>query len=796
MAFSKLSGKSINLSSFVLTSFASTGIDDNATSTAITISPSENVGIGETSPDTKLHVKGDGSSASTIKLERTGSLPREGRVGPNYIGTFSDEDFILYTNSTEKTRIDAAGNVGIGTDDPQAKLDVRANTNSTIRIANDGDGIATLYLRNTGTSDGSITQEAGDMFFQIAGDKKIELRNDGNFGIGRLNPDAKLTVDTDQQLIARLASSNVGITGVRLEGIDTSATDNVYVDWFYDAENRQYGFGEGTSSGSLPINSGINHADVVIKDGNVRIPSGVGLSALSVITNPLTLGSLTGFNLAFDSNEIQARNNGSQNNLILNKNGGTVGIGTTATTYKLEVQDSGDNGIRFASTSSHASLFLDSAAGAGQYIRFSENGTAKWWINSNESDDLNFRANAESGGLLRLQGDDNKVYIENDKDSTADSNYYFTNINYTPTGSDTTSGDRTHVGLFVNTDSSATGGDTANEHRLYGVYSDCRTTADSDLLYAIYGYSRADHNSGQISAQIGVYGIALAHSNAGGTHSAVTGVQGVAASYAVEGVPTLRGGYFLGQATATGDGNITSLEGVRVETQVDSGYTGTITTGYTVRAMHDNNNGSTHTQNTHYLFHGDYTGTLPTTARGLWIADNVPSRFTGNLEVLGTLTKTSGSFKISHPLPELNETHDLVHSFVESPQPDNIYSGMVALVNGSAAINIDTAAGMTEGTFVLLNKNIRRTITNEEGFTAVKSSISGNILTITAQDNTCTDEVFWMVIGQRQDTEIKALDSTDSEGNLIVEPEKGPEWIKEEAIEPETTFDLENPIPE
>ena len=37
MAFSKLSGKSINLSSFVLTSFASTGIDDNATSTAITI---------------------------------------------------------------------------------------------------------------------------------------------------------------------------------------------------------------------------------------------------------------------------------------------------------------------------------------------------------------------------------------------------------------------------------------------------------------------------------------------------------------------------------------------------------------------------------------------------------------------------------------------------------------------------------------------------------------------------------------------------------------------------------------
>jgi len=37
--------------------FTSTGIDDNATSTAITIDASENVGIGETNPRTSLHVK-------------------------------------------------------------------------------------------------------------------------------------------------------------------------------------------------------------------------------------------------------------------------------------------------------------------------------------------------------------------------------------------------------------------------------------------------------------------------------------------------------------------------------------------------------------------------------------------------------------------------------------------------------------------------------------------------------------------------------------------------------------------
>jgi len=46
MAFSKLDGKGIDLSSNVLTSFASTGIDDNATSTALTIASNGNATFG------------------------------------------------------------------------------------------------------------------------------------------------------------------------------------------------------------------------------------------------------------------------------------------------------------------------------------------------------------------------------------------------------------------------------------------------------------------------------------------------------------------------------------------------------------------------------------------------------------------------------------------------------------------------------------------------------------------------------------------------------------------------------
>jgi hypothetical protein len=142
------------------------------------------------------------------------------------------------------------------------------------------------------------------------------------------------------------------------------------------------------------------------------------------------------------------------------------------------------------------------------------------------------------------------------------------------------------------------------------------------------------------------------------------------------------------------------------------------------------------------------------------------------LTVHGALSKSSGSFKIDHPLPSKTNTHHLVHSFTESPQADLIYRSKVDLVNGTATVNIDTVAGMTEGTFVLLNTNIQCFTSNETGWIAVKGSVSGNILTITAQDNTCTDTISWMVIGERQDQHMYDTDWTDDNGKVIVEPLK------------------------
>ena len=168
------------------------------------------------------------------------------------------------------------------------------------------------------------------------------------------------------------------------------------------------------------------------------------------------------------------------------------------------------------------------------------------------------------------------------------------------------------------------------------------------------------------------------------------------------------------------------------------------------------------------------TGNSSGNTQALRIYSSTSGSPTATITALGALAKTSGSFKIDHPLESKKDTHYLVHSFIEGPQADLIYRGKITLSAGTATVNVDTATGMTEGTFVALNRETQCFTTNETGWTAIKGSISGNTLTITAQDNSCTDTISWMVIGERHDPHMKdsGTDWTDSDGKVILEPEK------------------------
>ena len=81
--------------------------------------------------------------------------------------------------------------------------------------------------------------------------------------------------------------------------------------------------------------------------------------------------------------------------LTIKNQDGNVGIGTTSPGHPLDVQFTGDSGIRSKNTgSSHASVYIDSATGYS-YLRFEHSGAAKFWIQSTPTGDLAFRP---SGG--------------------------------------------------------------------------------------------------------------------------------------------------------------------------------------------------------------------------------------------------------------------------------------------------------------------------------------------------------------------------------------------------------------
>ena len=117
----------------------SLGIDDNATSTALTIDSSERVLIGTDSGDAfhasaSLRVQ-NASGASYIQVktptDQSGGL-LFGDTDDDFRGGFfydnSTDHLAVYANDAERMRIDSSGDVGIGISDPLYKLQVAGAT--------------------------------------------------------------------------------------------------------------------------------------------------------------------------------------------------------------------------------------------------------------------------------------------------------------------------------------------------------------------------------------------------------------------------------------------------------------------------------------------------------------------------------------------------------------------------------------------------------------------------------------------------------------------------------------------
>ncbi|HSX60381.1 MAG TPA: hypothetical protein VLF18_09295 [Tahibacter sp.] len=124
-------------------------------------------------------------------------------------------------------------------------------------------------------------------------------------------------------------------------------------------------------------------------------------------------------------------------------------------------------------------------------------------------------------------------------------------------------------------------------------------------------------------------------------------------------------------------------------------------------------------------------------------------RVTGNTSVVGTLSKSAGSFRIDHPLDPAGKF--LSHSFVESPDMKNLYDGVVTLdANGNAQVEMPAW-------FEALNRDFRYQLTGIGAASPnayVAEEIKENRFVIAG--GTPYAKISWQVTGTRHDAYARA----------------------------------------
>jgi hypothetical protein len=171
-----------------LTGFTSTGIDDNADATAITIDSSENVGIGTITPDATLDVTRPGNGEIAVlqtSANRGFSFQSQSDTALQIASVQGSTNLDLWANTlsfsaggTERARINSDGDLLVGTttsvstSSSQVGAEMRSNgiavsavNSNPCTIANriGADGDITLF-RKDGVTIGSIGTGASELF--------------------------------------------------------------------------------------------------------------------------------------------------------------------------------------------------------------------------------------------------------------------------------------------------------------------------------------------------------------------------------------------------------------------------------------------------------------------------------------------------------------------------------------------------------------------------------------------------------------------------------------------------------
>jgi hypothetical protein len=336
-----------------------------------------NIGVGTTNPIYKLHVVGNMKITSGLSVNnsygQSGQVLTSSGGGPMSwttisSGTTVSSDWLKNNSNIYYT----AGSVGIGTSNPNYRLDVSGDIGLSGKIYSSDDATAQFGFINSSTSSGDDFVVTTNTF------ERMRVISSGNVGIGKSDPDYTLDVAGDINFTNALrVNGSVGTSGqVLTSGGSEGATIWVFPDWKKNNSNIYYTTGNvgiGTSnpqykldvSGNMNLTSGLRVNNSYGESGQVLTSGGGGQMSWTTVSG--------GGSSVWTKNDTTAY-----------YNTGNVAIGTTVANYTLNVAGNMNltSGLRVNNSYGESGQVLTSSGGGTMsWTTVSGGGTSIWTLN-------------------------------------------------------------------------------------------------------------------------------------------------------------------------------------------------------------------------------------------------------------------------------------------------------------------------------------------------------------------------------------------------------------------------------
>ena len=329
-----------------------------------------NVGIGTTSPISKLHVNGDMRTVLTSGVGGDTLIAAINGVSNGYLINVDTSNNITHTWHTggniPSMRITSSGNVGIGTTSPSARLSVAnaVTTTATVMAIGTFNNGLNFIINSNGSPEIASSAAVAPIHFSQGSTRVMTLSDNGNVGIGTTTPTALLHVNGQGRFYSN-SSSTPALIVAGAGGVDNTNQGELR---FGDAGNI-YKIQGGEDYGAMNFITNNLPRLVIAANGNVGIGTTFPEAILDV-ASPTNRASMYISNTATSGtdNISEFRLNGwnGTSTSIIGQVIGTDSNITTATANAIIIRASRGSGvIRFDTGGNNERMRIDASGNLG-----------------------------------------------------------------------------------------------------------------------------------------------------------------------------------------------------------------------------------------------------------------------------------------------------------------------------------------------------------------------------------------------------------------------------------------------